>query len=407
MSVKMKKHQKQISKGPDYPKTANGSSKSEKPKDPSEGEQLDVGEHFMVRRHDDSEHPSEIVHKRFNDTKKLFEYLVHYDGYDRRLDEWVPRDRIMNSRNRKRRRDEINHVPMSYEKMDPTMAASKKEHEAINKIKYISKVQLGMYEIDTWYFSPFPGEYQKQSQIFICEYCLKYCKLKNSFIYHLTQCTWKEPPGVKVYHKESLSIWEVDSSQQKLYCQNLSLMAKLFLNDKTIYFDVEPFLFYILWNVNKDDGHFIGYFSKEKESLECYNVACLLIMPQFQKKGYGKLLIAFSYELSKLEGLVASPEEPLSDLGKLSYTSYWSWTLLEILKNAYGSISIESLSTMTSITQTDIISTLQSMNLLKYCKDQHVICVTPEMIKQLVSSIHYKRPRFILEGSDIKWTPKK
>ena len=69
--------------------------------------------------------------------------------------------------------------------MDPAMAASKKEHEAINKIKYISKVQLGMYEIDTWYFSPFPGEYQKQSQIFICEYCLKYCKLKNSFIYHL------------------------------------------------------------------------------------------------------------------------------------------------------------------------------------------------------------------------------
>jgi len=66
-------------------------------------------------------------------------------------------------------------------------------------------------------------------------------------------------------------------------------------------------------------------------------------MPQFQKKGYGKLLIAFSYELSKLEGLVASPEKPLSDLGKLSYTSYWSWTLLEILKNAYGTISIESL----------------------------------------------------------------
>jgi len=39
-------------------------------------------------------------------------------------------------------------------------------------------------------------------------------------------------------------------------------MAKLFLNDKTIYFDVEPFLFYILWNVDKDGEHFIGYFSK-------------------------------------------------------------------------------------------------------------------------------------------------
>jgi len=66
-------------------------------------------------------------------------------------------------------------------------------------------------------------------------------------------------------------------------------------------------------------------------------------MPPFQRQGYGKLLIAFSYELSKLEGLVASPEKPLSDLGKLSYRSYWSWILLEILKNACGSLSIKDL----------------------------------------------------------------
>ncbi|CAI6376922.1 unnamed protein product [Macrosiphum euphorbiae] len=70
----------------------------------------------------------------------------------------------MNSRNQRRRRDEINHVPMSYEKMDhPTIAAL--EYEVINKIKYISKVQLGMYEIDTWYFSL--GEYQKSNLKFL------------------------------------------------------------------------------------------------------------------------------------------------------------------------------------------------------------------------------------------------
>lgn len=66
-------------------------------------------------------------------------------------------------------------------------------------------------------------------------------------------------------------------------------------------------------------------------------------MPPFQRQGYGKLLIAFSYELSKLERTVASPEKPLSDLGKLSYRSYWSWVLLEILKNACGSLSIKDL----------------------------------------------------------------
>lgn len=69
--------------------------------------------------------------------------------------------------------------------MDPTTAALEKEHEAITKIKYINKVQLGKYEIDTWYFSPFPAEYQKESKIWICEYCLKYSKLEKSFKYHM------------------------------------------------------------------------------------------------------------------------------------------------------------------------------------------------------------------------------
>jgi GNAT superfamily N-acetyltransferase len=50
----------------------------------------------------------------------------------------------------------------------------------------------------------------------------------------------------------------------------------------------------------------VGYFSKEKNSEEGYNLACILTLPCYQKKGYGKFLIAFSYELSKLEGKVRS-----------------------------------------------------------------------------------------------------
>ena len=71
------------------------------------------------------------------------------------------------------------------------------------------------------------------------------------------------------------------------------------------------------------------------------NVACILTLPPYQRKGYGKLLIAFSYELSKFEQLTGSPEKPLSDLGKLSYRSYWSWVLLEILRDFRGTLSIK------------------------------------------------------------------
>ena len=65
-----------------------------------------------------------------------------------------------------------------------------------------------------------------------------------------------------------MSLFEVDGADHKLYCQNLCLVAKLFLDHKTLYFDVVPFLFYILCEVDKQGAHIVGYFSKEKESPE-------------------------------------------------------------------------------------------------------------------------------------------
>ncbi|XP_063603415.1 histone acetyltransferase KAT8-like [Penaeus indicus] len=395
--------------------------------------QLNIGEQYMVRRADDTWQAAEIIQRRYNDVEMQNEYYVHYDGLNRRLDEWVTKERIDLSelyqrgdktltgndllndqtagrkitRNQKRKHDEINHVQKTYADMDPTTAALEKEHEAITKVKYIDRVQIGRFEIDTWYFSPYPEEYGKAPKLYTCQYCLKYMRLEKTYRYHLSECTWRQPPGRDIYRKGTLSIYEVDGAEHKIYCQNLCLLAKLFLDHKTLYFDVEPFLFYILCEVDKQGAHLVGYFSKEKESPDGHNVACIMTLPPFQRKGYGKLLIAFSYELSKLEGVVGSPEKPLSDLGKLSYRSYWTWVLLEILRDFKGTLSIKDLSQMTSITQQDIISTLQSINLVKYWKGQHVICVTPKLVEEYINSAQFKRPRLTVDPSLLRWSPPK
>lgn len=46
------------------------------------------------------------------------------------------------------------------------------------------------------------------------------------------------------------------------YAQNLCLLAKLFLDHKTLYYDTDPFLFYILCELDRIGYHIVGYFSK-------------------------------------------------------------------------------------------------------------------------------------------------
>ncbi len=129
----------------------------------------------------------------------------------------------------------------------------------------------------------------------------------------------------------------------------------------------------------------------------------VLTLPPYQRKGYGKMLIQFAYELSKAEGKVGTPEKPLSDLGYLSFRSYWTTELIEILKSKRGPLSIRDLSKMTSIKTEDIISTLQSLNLIKYYKGQHVISLTPKVLED--HEKHMAKQTRDIEAKYLHWTP--
>lgn len=67
----------------------------------------------------------------------------------------------------------------------------------------------------------------------------------------------------------------------------------MFLDHKTLYYDVEPFLFYVMTTAETTGAKFVGYFSKEKRS-PLNNVSCIMTLPVRQRQGWGNLLIDFS-----------------------------------------------------------------------------------------------------------------
>ena len=106
--------------------------------------------------------------------------------------------------------------------------------------------------------------------------------------------------------------------------------------------------------------------NKQTKKQEGYNLACILTLPPYQRKGYGKFLISMSYELSKIEGKVGTPERPLSDLGAVSYRGYWTRALLKVLSDqATSTVSIKDLSDLTAIKPDDVIATLQHLGATK------------------------------------------
>ncbi|KAK0223118.1 hypothetical protein IW262DRAFT_1268713 [Armillaria fumosa] len=239
----------------------------------------------------------------------------------------------------------------------------------------VKTIHIGGYDVKTWYDAPFSEEYSciPDGKLWICEFCLKYMKSKFGYNRHRMKCKARHPPGDEIYRDGDISLFEVDGRKNKIYCQNLCLLSKMFLDHKSLFYDVEPFLFYVIAQVDDDGARFIGYFSKEKCSIKDYNLSCIMTLPTRQRQGWGNFLIDFSYLLSKKEQRQGSPEKPLSSLGALGYRNYWALSLMRYLENGPEHPRLEDISAATSMTIEDVYNTLVQQEMITVLEEDNLV----------------------------------
>ncbi|XP_057314256.1 histone acetyltransferase KAT6A-like [Hydractinia symbiolongicarpus] len=292
------------------------------------------------------------------------------------------------------------------EKANSYLTANNEPANTSGNVRFPPRIEFGRYEIETWYSSPYPQEYASAPKLYLCEFCLKYMKTRTILKRHLLKCNWSHPPANEIYRKDNLSMFEVDGAVSKIYCQNLCLLAKLFLDHKTLYYDVEPFLFYVLTKNDNTGSHLVGYFSKEKACQQKYNVSCIMTMPQYQRQGYGRFLIDFSYLLSRIEGQPGSPEKPLSDLGLITYRNYWKSVIAEYLYNHMydKAVTIKSISLATGMDPHDIAATLQQLNVVQLRNGKVTIVINERVIGDQMAKVKLQK-RIAIDEEALRWTP--
>jgi hypothetical protein len=215
----------------------------------------------------------------------------------------------------------------------------------------IQNVVLGDLLFKPWNQSIYPEDLvaKDADRLYVCRWCFRYSCNGDTFEEHKHACEHRTtPPGTKVYDHGGYAVWEVDGQNHKLFGQNLSLFAKLFLDHKTVFFDVATFLYYILTFTDPNDSenyYVLGFFSKEKLSWDANNLACILIFPPYQHKQLGKLLMGVSYKLSGWDsntGPIGGPEKPLSELGHKSYVRFWAERVARfLLRGKYNNSSLD------------------------------------------------------------------
>ncbi|KAJ1362321.1 K(lysine) acetyltransferase [Parelaphostrongylus tenuis] len=353
-----------------------------------------VGETYLVRGRRGRWRNATVLDKRGSENGGPVELYVHFDGDDRRLDRWIdsrrlklrtrseqPSKLIIGCEIREKRVRKAKEISPASFKVDYTDVLEE-EHKEVTKTRGMSlliRMNMG-----------------KERYLFICDYCFLYMRQERAYKMHLSSCNARQPPGKEIYHDsiENIIVYEVDGSKERLFCQCLCLFAKLFMDHKTIYFDVNGFLFYVICEWDGSGARPVGYFPKSRQ-------------------GYGSFLIQLSYELSRREGVNGSPEKPLSDLGLMSYRHFWAYMIVDHLMTLMDMswIRITHLANVLGMQIDDVIVTLKWLQLY----EPPVVEEAPEGIEPCVvvpikklenlRKLVARPPRLMMKARLLRWRP--
>lgn len=308
---------------------------------------------------------------------------------------------------------------MKHDASGSSQAKVKAETEyGVLKTRNIDTVVFGDYEFETWYgnsayFAPPRGREKKRElgidsianngttttpgglepfwllTLFVCEYCFKYTANEPDMALHRTVCELNTPfpPLGKLVYWDSVApylIKRIRGYRHELFAQNLSLFGKLFLDDKSVYYNVEYFDFYVVYGFDDNDPEIygsalrkpfkpMGFFSHEVNAWDPHNnLACVCVFPPFQGRRLGSLLIEFLYALAAssehMKGRLG-PEFPLSPYGKELYLRFWCKRLAFLLlsdrpSSSTRKITLTDLANATGFRREDILYTLDHMGVL-------------------------------------------
>ena len=341
---------------------------------------------------------------------------IHFLKQDKRLDRWIDinllnksvevyqnqsDERVLTRNQRKQLEgsDEEDSVPTDCRQFE-------KIHKEVTKIRNIDQITIGNFTIRTWYFSPYPHPYHTMDHLYICEQCFHYFGSQQELLAHQSENKELCPPGREIYREGNISIFELKGWRQKISCQCLCLLSKLFLDHKTLFYDVEGFVFYVLCECDSNGAHIAAYFSRELNSIDGNILACITTLPPYQKKGYGRILISLSYEIAKRLRKSGGPERPLSDLGKIAFHSYWRDSLLDLIKNRNSEIStLEDLIALTAIDKNDIIETLKEFNYVTKVKGEYELNINKDNLNIALNSNDNLKNRKKIDPNLLIWLP--